>query len=214
MESRDTSLPLCCALTACRGFSSWSAPGDAQGETLCPARGRGMAMLSDTAQPGGAERGLSGHAGLENTTLPLVQCPLGAAGWDRRPLLWGDLEKGLGEPCSASVHLALVGVISMYLMSGGRKRRVTIQCLLGNPNPNPWCWRLWEGYTQPRLPTPPGWHCTQPARTCHGCSLWQLLCLRLTQGKTIQRDVRPGRGGCPYGPPSLQGSPVGWGYTS
>lgn len=115
-----------------------------------------MAMLSDTAQPGGAERGLSGHAGLENTTLPLVQCPLGAAGWDRRPLLWGDLEKGLGEPCSASVHLALVGVISMYLMSGGRKRRVTIQCLLGNPNPNPWCWRLWEGYTQPRLPDPPG----------------------------------------------------------
>lgn len=142
MESRDTSLPLCCALTACMGFSSWSAPGDVRGEMLCPARGRGTAMLSDTEQPGGAERGLSGRAGLENTTLPLVQCPLGAAAWGRRPLLLGDLEKGLGEPCGTSVHLALVGVISMYLMSAGRKRRaVTIQRLLG-PNPNPRCWRL------------------------------------------------------------------------
>lgn len=55
--------------------------------------------------------------------------PLGAPFGGRKPWLWGDLEKGLEEPCSTSVHLALAGVISMYLMSAGRKRRLLmIQC--------------------------------------------------------------------------------------
>lgn len=96
VESWDTQLPLCPALSTCTGFSRLSTPGEVlrapgpwEAVSVCPAgHCQGVLVLSDALlQLRAPDWGLGGPGGLEKTTLSLVlYLPPSAPFWGRKLL--------------------------------------------------------------------------------------------------------------------------------
>lgn len=97
VESWDTQLPLCRALSTCTGFSRLSTPGEVlrapglqEAVSVCPARHCQGALLPSDAllQLSMAGWGLGGPGGLEKTTLsPELYLPPSAPFWGRKLLV-------------------------------------------------------------------------------------------------------------------------------